>query len=68
MDLLLYTKRYYLSFRLINLFQNHDQNSGQFERTNYCRKNSQVNYLEGCTAAPQYDTNQLHAAIVELVA
>jgi Fe-S cluster assembly protein SufB len=30
-------------------------------------KNSQVNYLEGCTA-PQYDTNQLHAAIVELVA
>jgi Fe-S cluster assembly protein SufB len=30
-------------------------------------KNSQVNYLEGCTA-PQYDTNQLHAAVVELIA
>jgi Fe-S cluster assembly protein SufB len=30
-------------------------------------KNSYVNYLEGCTA-PQYDTNQLHAAIVELIA
>jgi Fe-S cluster assembly scaffold protein SufB len=29
-------------------------------------KNSQVNYLEGCTA-PQYDTNQLHAAVVELI-
>jgi len=31
------------------------------------KKNSNVSYLEGCTA-PQYDTNQLHAAIVELVA
>jgi Fe-S cluster assembly protein SufB len=31
------------------------------------KKNSQVNYLEGCTA-PQYDTNQLHAAVVELIA
>ena len=30
-------------------------------------ENSQVSYLEGCTA-PQYDTNQLHAAVVELVA
>jgi Fe-S cluster assembly protein SufB len=30
-------------------------------------KNSSVNYLEGCTA-PQYDTNQLHAAVVELIA
>jgi Fe-S cluster assembly protein SufB len=45
-----------------------DENSGQFERTLLIAdKNSQVNYLEGCTA-PQYDTNQLHAAIVELLA
>ena len=49
-------------------FRINDQNSGQFERTLIiAEKNSQVNYLEGCTA-PQYDTNQLHAAVVELVA
>ena len=49
-------------------FRINDQKSGQFERTLIiAEKNSQVNYLEGCTA-PQYDTNQLHAAIVELVA
>ena len=30
-------------------------------------KNSSVNYLEGCTA-PQFSENQLHAAIVELIA
>jgi len=53
---------------LSTYFRINDQQSGQFERTLIIsEKNSQVNYLEGCTA-PQYDTNQLHAAIVELVA
>ena len=53
---------------LSTYFRINDQNSGQFERTLIISdKNSQVNYLEGCTA-PQYDTNQLHAAIVEIVA
>ena len=52
---------------LSTYFRINDQNSGQFERTLIvAEKNSQVNYLEGCTA-PQYDTNQLHAAIVELI-
>lgn len=52
---------------LSTYFRINDKNSGQFERTLIvCEKNSQVNYLEGCTA-PQYDTNQLHAAIVELI-
>jgi len=53
---------------LSTYFRINDQNSGQFERTLVvAENNSQVNYLEGCTA-PQYDTNQLHAAIVELIA
>jgi len=53
---------------LSTYFRINDQQSSQFERTLIIsEKNSQVNYLEGCTA-PQYDTNQLHAAIVELVA
>ncbi len=53
---------------LSTYFRINDQQSGQFERTLIIsEKNSKVNYLEGCTA-PQYDTNQLHAAIVELVA
>ena len=53
---------------LSTYFRINDQNAGQFERTLIIAdKNSEVNYLEGCTA-PQYDTNQLHAAIVELVA
>jgi len=53
---------------LSTYFRINDQNSGQFERTLIiAEKNSRVNYLEGCTA-PQYDTNQLHAAVVELVA
>ena len=52
---------------LSTYFRINDQKSGQFERTLIiAEKNSQVNYLEGCTA-PQYDTNQLHAAVVELV-
>jgi len=53
---------------LSTYFRINDENSGQFERTLIVSEpNSRVNYLEGCTA-PQYDTNQLHAAIVELVA
>jgi len=52
---------------LSTYFRINDPNSGQFERTLIIAdKNSRVNYLEGCTA-PQYDTNQLHAAVVELV-
>jgi len=53
---------------LSTYFRINDAKSGQFERTLIIsEKNSQVNYLEGCTA-PQYDTNQLHAAVVELIA
>ena len=53
---------------LSTYFRINDQKSGQFERTLIVsEKNSKVNYLEGCTA-PQYDNNQLHAAIVELIA
>ena len=53
---------------LSTYFRINDQKSGQFERTLIiAEKNSQVSYLEGCTA-PQYDSNQLHAAIVELIA
>jgi Fe-S cluster assembly protein SufB len=53
---------------LSTYFRINDQKSGQFERTLIvAEKNSQVNYLEGCTA-PQYDSNQLHAAVVELIA
>ena len=53
---------------LSTYFRINDKNSGQFERTLIIAEiNSKVNYLEGCTA-PQYDTNQLHAAIVELIA
>ena len=53
---------------LSTYFRINDQKSGQFERTLIIsEKNSKVNYLEGCTA-PQYDNNQLHAAIVELIA
>ena len=53
---------------LSTYFRINDPKSGQFERTLIVAdNNSKVNYLEGCTA-PQYDTNQLHAAIVELIA
>ncbi len=45
-----------------------EQNTGQFERTLIIAdEGSQVSYLEGCTA-PMRDENQLHAAVVELVA
>jgi len=53
---------------LSTYFRINDQETGQFERTLIIAdKNSYVSYLEGCTA-PQRDTNQLHAANVELIA
>jgi Fe-S cluster assembly protein SufB len=53
---------------LSTYFRINNQESGQFERTLIvCDKGSYVSYLEGCTA-PQFDKNQLHAAVVELVA
>lgn len=53
---------------LSTYFRINNKESGQFERTLIIAdKNSYVSYLEGCTA-PQYDNNQLHAAVVELVA
>jgi len=53
---------------LSTYFRINDKDSGQFERTLIiAEKHSSVNYLEGCTA-PQFSENQLHAAIVELIA
>nr|WCH56111.1 sufB protein [Calliblepharis sp.] len=53
---------------LSTYFRINNKESGQFERTLIIAdKNSYVSYLEGCTA-PKFDNNQLHAAIVELVA
>ncbi len=53
---------------LSTYFRINDQQSGQFERTLIiAEERSSVSYLEGCTA-PAYDTNQLHAAVVELIA
>ena len=53
---------------LSTYFRINAANTGQFERTLIiCEKQAQVSYLEGCTA-PQRDENQLHAAVVELVA
>jgi len=52
---------------LSTYFRMNDEDSGQFERTLIiAEENSHVSYLEGCTA-PKYDSNQLHAAIVELI-
>ena len=52
---------------LSTYFRINTQDSGQFERTLIiAEEGSHVSYLEGCTA-PQFDTNQLHAAVVELV-
>lgn len=52
---------------LSTYFRINTQESGQFERTLIiCADDSYVSYLEGCTA-PRFDTNQLHAAVVELV-
>ncbi len=53
---------------LSTYFRINAQNTGQFERTLIvAEERSHVSYLEGCTA-PQRDENQLHAAVVELVA
>ncbi|MEZ5427592.1 MAG: Fe-S cluster assembly protein SufB [Pyrinomonadaceae bacterium] len=53
---------------LSTYFRINTQESGQFERTLIvAEEGGYVAYNEGCTA-PQFDTNQLHAAVVELVA
>jgi Fe-S cluster assembly protein SufB len=53
---------------LSTYFRINERNTGQFERTLIiAEEGSHVSYLEGCTA-PQRDENQLHAAVVELVA
>ncbi|MGG7565556.1 Fe-S cluster assembly protein SufB [Rhodovulum sp. DZ06] len=53
---------------LSTYFRINAENTGQFERTLIVvDKGAYVSYLEGCTA-PQRDTNQLHAAVVEIVA
>jgi len=53
---------------LSTYFRINAQNTGQFERTLIvAEEGAQVSYLEGCTA-PMRDENQLHAAVVELVA
>ena len=53
---------------LSTYFRINNGDSGQFERTLIvAEEGASVSYLEGCTA-PMFDTNQLHAAVVELVA
>ena len=53
---------------LSTYFRINEQNTGQFERTLIIAdEGAYVSYLEGCTA-PKRDENQLHAAVVELVA
>jgi Fe-S cluster assembly protein SufB len=53
---------------LSTYFRINNQDSGQFERTLViAEEGAYVSYLEGCTA-PKFDRNQLHAAVVELVA
>jgi Fe-S cluster assembly protein SufB len=52
---------------LSTYFRINDGDTGQFERTLIvAEEGASVSYLEGCTA-PMFDTNQLHAAVVELV-
>jgi Fe-S cluster assembly protein SufB len=53
---------------LSTYFRINERNTGQFERTLIvAEEGASVSYLEGCTA-PMRDENQLHAAVVELVA
>jgi Fe-S cluster assembly protein SufB len=53
---------------LSTYFRINTEQSGQFERTLIiAEEDASVSYLEGCTA-PKFDTNQLHAAVVELIA
>ncbi|XMD33162.1 MAG: Fe-S cluster assembly protein SufB [Candidatus Karelsulcia muelleri] len=58
----------YCPIELSTYFRINESGIGQFERTLLIAdKNSYVSYLEGCTA-PQRKENQLHAAVVELIA
>ena len=53
---------------LSTYFRINTEETGQFERTLIiAEEDASVSYLEGCTA-PKFDTNQLHAAVVELIA
>ncbi len=53
---------------LSTYFRINNEEAGQFERTLIvAEEGSKVSYLEGCTA-PQFSSNQLHAAVVELIA
>jgi Fe-S cluster assembly protein SufB len=53
---------------LSTYFRINNEEAGQFERTLIIAEDrSSLNYLEGCTA-PQFSSNQLHAAVVELIA
>jgi Fe-S cluster assembly protein SufB len=53
---------------LSTYFRINNEEAGQFERTLIIAENrSSLSYLEGCTA-PQFSSNQLHAAVVELIA
>ena len=53
---------------LSTYFRINTEQTGQFERTLIvAEEGASVSYLEGCTA-PKFDTNQLHAAVVELIA
>ena len=65
---LFYSQRRALSDGTVDLFPDQQFESGQFERTLIvAEEGAYVSYLEGCTA-PKFDKNQLHAAVVELVA
>jgi Fe-S cluster assembly protein SufB len=68
MGLLLYPKGVRCPMELSTYFRINQAGTGQFERTLLVAdEGSYVSYLEGCTA-PSRDENQLHAAVVELVA
>lgn len=61
-------KNIHCPMELSTYFRINAQNTGQFERTLIIAEdNAHVSYLEGCTA-PKRDENQLHAAVVELIA
>jgi len=61
-------KKVHCPVELSTYFRINEKGTGQFERTLIIAEDdSYVSYLEGCTA-PAYDTNQLHAAVVELIA
>ena len=63
-----YSKDVKCPMELSTYFRINNEESGQFERTLIiAEERSSVNYLEGCTA-PQFSSNQLHAAVVELIA